>query len=178
MNQIHGRFEISNQDYLYVLSTFVFEPIRWNAQFGWRPLVEQERLGYFHFWREVGRRMGIREIPGDYAEFGLFNGEYEREHFRFTPENQRLGSATVELFVNWYPRVLSPLTRKAIYALLDDRLIQAFGFPPASPIGRRFVPGLLRLRARVLRMLPPPRKAVMRTEIVHPLTRPGTLSKS
>ena len=27
-----------NEDFLYVLSTFVFEPIRWNARFGWRPL--------------------------------------------------------------------------------------------------------------------------------------------
>jgi hypothetical protein len=39
MNQIHGRFEISNDDFLYVLSTFVFEPIRWNERFGWRRLI-------------------------------------------------------------------------------------------------------------------------------------------
>jgi hypothetical protein len=168
MNQIHGRFEISNEDFLYVLSTFVFEPIRWNSLFGWRPLVEQERLGYFQFWREVGRRMGIREIPGDYAEFDRFNRDYERDHFRFTSENQRVGGTTVELFVSWYPRALAPLTRKGIYALLDDPLIQAFGFPPASPFARSFVPGLLRFRARVLRMLPAPRRPVLRTEIPHP----------
>jgi hypothetical protein len=60
MNQLHGRFDIPNDDFLYVLSTFVYEPIRWNARFGWRPLCEQERLGYFHFWREVGRRMNIK----------------------------------------------------------------------------------------------------------------------
>ena len=36
-----------------MLSTFVYEPIRWNARFGWRPLVEQERLATFHFWRAV-----------------------------------------------------------------------------------------------------------------------------
>lgn len=28
MNQLHGRFAIANEDFLYVLSTFVFEPIR------------------------------------------------------------------------------------------------------------------------------------------------------
>src|SRR3954451_14697827 len=33
MNQIHGRFAIANDDFLYVLSTFVFEPIRWNARY-------------------------------------------------------------------------------------------------------------------------------------------------
>ena len=47
MNRIHGRFEISNEDFLYVLSSFVFEPIRWNARFGWRPLIETEKLATF-----------------------------------------------------------------------------------------------------------------------------------
>ena len=58
MNQLHGRFLIPNEDFLYVLSTFVFEPIRWNVRFGWRLLCEEERLAYFLFWREVGHRMG------------------------------------------------------------------------------------------------------------------------
>src|SRR5437016_14318646 len=60
MNQIHGRFTIANDDFLYVLSTFVFEPIRWNTRYGWRALCDKERLAYFYFWSEVGRRMNIR----------------------------------------------------------------------------------------------------------------------
>lgn len=55
MNQLHGRFAIANQDFLYVLSTFIYEPIRWNRRFGWRIMSESVRLGYFYFWREVGR---------------------------------------------------------------------------------------------------------------------------
>src|SRR5437016_8109604 len=54
MNQLHGRFAIANADFLYVLSTFLFEPIRWNARFGWRVFCEHERLAMFYFWREVG----------------------------------------------------------------------------------------------------------------------------
>jgi len=38
MNQLHGRFQIANDDFLYVLSTFIFEPIRWNRKFGWRQM--------------------------------------------------------------------------------------------------------------------------------------------
>src|ERR671924_661964 len=66
MNQLHGRFAIANEDFLYVLSTFIYEPIRWNARFGWRRMCEQERLGMFYFWREVGRRMNIQDLPDDY----------------------------------------------------------------------------------------------------------------
>jgi hypothetical protein len=103
MNRIHGRFEIANDDFLYVLSSFVFEPIRWNARFGWRPLVEAEKLATFEFWREVGRRMAIREIPDDYAELERFNEEYERQRFRRTEATERVGLATRDLFLSWFP---------------------------------------------------------------------------
>jgi hypothetical protein len=33
---------ISDRDYLYVLSTFVCEPIRWLARYGWRALSAEE----------------------------------------------------------------------------------------------------------------------------------------
>ena len=76
MNAIHGRFAIANEDFLYVLSTMVFEPIRWNARFGWRPLLEAEKLATFNFWREVGARMAIRDIPERYEDFERFNVEF------------------------------------------------------------------------------------------------------
>src|SRR5437764_2346402 len=89
MNQQHGRFAISNEDFLYVLSTFLYEPIRWNQRYGWRLMCETERLAMFHFWREVGHRMGIKELPTDYAEFERYNIEYEQRHYRYTEANQR-----------------------------------------------------------------------------------------
>jgi ER-bound oxygenase mpaB/B'/Rubber oxygenase, catalytic domain len=168
LNQLHGRFAIANEDFLYVLSTFIFEPIRWNEQFGWRLLCEQERLGYFYFWREVGRRMNIREIPADYNVFERFNRDYEKQHYRFTEANRRVGIATRELFVSWFPSIVSPLVRSAIHALLDDRLIEAFGFPRPSPLMRWLVPGALRLRATVVRFLPPRKNPRRRTEMGHP----------
>src|SRR5438094_1574845 len=89
MNQLHGRFAIANEDFLYVLSTFVFEPIRWNERFGWRPMCEQERMGYFFFWREVGRRMNIKRLPSDYNSLARSNHDYARKHYRFTEANPR-----------------------------------------------------------------------------------------
>src|SRR5262249_40895514 len=103
LNQLHGRFAIANEDFLYVLSTFIYEPIRWNERFGWRSLCPQERLGYFHFWREVGRRMNIKDLPTEYEAFERFNRDYERRHYRFTEANQRVGTATREMFVRWFP---------------------------------------------------------------------------
>jgi hypothetical protein len=167
MNRQHGRFAIANEDFLYVLSTFVFEPIRWNARYGWRPMCETERLAMFHFWREVGHRMGIRDIPAEYAAFERYNIAYERRCFRYTDANRRVGAATVELFASWFPHLARPLVRRAIYALLEDAVIDAFGFPQPSAAMRRLVGGALRLRAAVARRLPARRRPRLRTEMRH-----------
>ena len=163
MNQIHGRVEISNDDFLYVLSSFVFEPIRWNARFGWRPLVETERLATFEFWREVGRRMAIKEIPESYAELEAYNEEYERRHFRRTEQSERVGRATRDMFLAWFPWLPKRLGSRAIYALMDERLLDAFGFPHPPRDLRRAVATSLRARGRVVALLPPRRRPRLRT---------------
>jgi len=168
LNQQHGRFAIANEDFLYVLSTFIYEPIRWNGRFGWRLMCEGEHLAHFYFWREVGRRMNIKELPADYATFEKFNRDYEKNHYRFTETNRRVGTATLELFVGWFPRILSPLVRRAICALLDDTLIEAFGFPRPSQLMRWLVPAGLRLRGAFVGLLPARRGPRLRTEMRHP----------
>jgi hypothetical protein len=105
MNRIHGRFAIANEDFRYVLSTMILEPIRWNARFGWRPLLEVERLATFHFWRAVGRRMGIRDIPETYDELERFNLEFERQRFAYTEAGHRVAVATRDMFLDWFPRL-------------------------------------------------------------------------
>jgi hypothetical protein len=167
MNQIHGRFEIANSDFLYVLSTFIFEPIRWNANFGWRLMCEQERLGMFHFWAEVGRRMNIKDIPETYEAFEQFNVDYEQTNFRYSDANHRIGGLTRDLFVSWFPSIATPLVRRAIYALMDDALIDAFGFPKPSLFMRGSVRGALKLRGCLAGMLPQRKKPRLRTEMGH-----------
>ena len=164
MNRLHGRFPIANEDYLYVLSTFIFEPVRWNARFGWRRMVEQERLAMFYYWREVGRRMNIKDIPADYAAFEGYNAEYERAHFRYAETNRRVAASTRDMFLGWFlPRSLRRLGEPAVYAMMDEPLLDAFGFPKPSPGMRRLVEGALRLRARLIRLLPERKRPRLRT---------------
>jgi len=173
MNQLHGRFKIPNDEFLYVLSTFVFEPIRWNERFGWRRLLEQEKLATYYFWREVGRRMNIKEIPPDYQLFELYNVEYEETHFRFAEPNSHLATATRDMFLGWFlPKPLWRFGEPFIYAIMDDRLLTAVGFPKPAPWIRRFVEGILKMRARLLRFLPARRQPRLITQQKH-LTYPN-----
>jgi ER-bound oxygenase mpaB/B'/Rubber oxygenase, catalytic domain len=163
MNRIHGRFEISNEDFLYVLSSFVFEPIRWNARFGWRPLIEAEKLATFEFWREVGRRMAIKEIPESYAELERYNEDYERRHFRRTEQSERVGRATRDMFLAWFPWLPKRFGAQAISALMDEPILDAFGFPRPPSALRATVETALRTRARLVALLPSRRRPRLRT---------------
>jgi hypothetical protein len=159
MNWAHGHFKISNDDFLYVLSTFVFEPVRWIDAFGWRPTCRNERLGYYWFWREIGTRMGMRDIPPSYEAFEAWAHAYEREQFRFTETNQRVGTATRELFASWFPRFAAPAVRLGVHALLDDAMVESFGFPKPPTVVRSMLRATLQLRGRFVRWLPPRRTA-------------------
>ncbi len=178
MNQLHGRFDISNDDFLYVLSTFIYEPIRWNARFGWRPLSAVERRAYFEFWREVGRRMAIKDIPADPDVFERFNRDYEARHYRYTEANHQVGVATRELFVSWFPWAPKSLVRTLIYAMMDDPLLDAFGFPRPPTWLRRVTELALRLRGLALRFFPTRKTPRRRTEMRRPTYPEGYVVES
>ena len=163
MNQIHGRFPIANEDFLYVLSTMVLEPIRWNARFGWRPVTEGENVASFHFWREVGALMNVREIPSTLEELERFNVEFERDRFGYTDEGHRVARAMVAMFVGRIPGLPRGLGARGVHALLDEPLLDALALPRPTSVERRAAEAALRARARAVRLLPPRRKPRLRT---------------
>jgi hypothetical protein len=65
--------------------------------------------------------------------------------------------------MGWFPRPLRPLVRRAIHAMLDDRLRAAFGWPAPPAWLRSCVATALRLRAACVRLLPA--RARYRTQI-------------
>ncbi|RNL82203.1 oxygenase MpaB family protein [Halostreptopolyspora alba] len=165
INRMHGRYAIPNDDMLYVLSTFVYEPVDWIDTFGWRRLSHHERRAAYHYYREVGLRMGIREIPGDYTAFRRFKTDYEHAHFRYADTNARVGRSTLNLVRSWFPRPARPLADAAVRSLLNARTREAFGFaaPPGWVV--RAVETGLRARAAVETQMPPRRTSRLATEV-------------
>jgi len=163
MNRIHSRFGIGNDDFLYVLSTFVFEPIRWNARFGWRPVVEVERQATFEFWREVARRMAIRELPESYEAFEQFNVDFERDRFAYSEGGRRVADATLRMFSRGVPGV-----RRALCAVLDEPLLAALRLERPTAAERRIAEAALRARSHVVRRLPPRKRPRLRTAMRRP----------
>lgn len=160
INTMHHRYRIHNDLYLYVLSTFVFEPIRWLEKYGWRAMTENEQQAWFLYYRKLGDKMHIQNIPESLPAFETFNKKFETEHFEFHEANTRIASVTRDLLLSFYlPRWAIPSGRPAIYALLDDALLKAFRFPKAPVWLQHFLHIGLKARAGFLKIWPKNRKA-------------------
>ncbi|GAA2794623.1 oxygenase MpaB family protein [Saccharopolyspora taberi] len=171
LNRIHGRFRISNGDYLYTLSTFVVMPVRWLESYGWRRLHPREITAITNTMRHMGEGMGIDGIPGTYEEFARLFDDYERANFGYDPAGRRVAQATLDLFGSWYPRVLSGAVSEAGKLLMEPHLLAAFRFEEPSPRGRRIAE--LALKARALAVRLGPVRPDSRPSVPKPLTYPG-----
>ncbi|MFJ5121031.1 oxygenase MpaB family protein [Kitasatospora sp. NPDC088548] len=158
MNQMHRRYDITNDDFLYVLATFVVVPKRWLDDYGWRPYSPHEVRATTNYYRELGRHMGLSGIPGTYEEFERLLDNYERAHFGYDQGGRDVSDATLGLMASWYPAPMRPSMRTSSICLLDDPLREAFGYakPPAAL--QQAVRGGMRLRGRLVRLLPPRRR--------------------
>src|SRR5262249_44783545 len=153
----------ANEDFLYVLSAMVLEPIRWNERFGWRPWLEAERIAQLEFWREIGRHMAIRDIPDTLDELDRLNRAYEAERFAATEAGRRLAHAQSNVFVDWFPWLPRQIGARGISALLDERVVEMLGLVRPTALERRAAEAALRARGSVLRALPPRRRPKLRT---------------
>jgi len=164
MNRIHRRFAISNEDMLYVLSMFIFEPIRWNRHFGWRPLTSGERRAAFRFWCEVGHRMGIREIPKEEFALESYNRAYESSHFQYSEAGRRVADRVRDLLADRIsPSVFWPVVHRILYAMMDKSLLTAFRYPNPPLWLRAVLHGALRLRGKCCRTFSQVRVPELRT---------------
>lgn len=148
MNRIHGHYAISNDDFLYVLSTFVAEPIRWLARYGWRPLTTLEQEHLFRFWCGVGERMGIADLPASLEALLALNERVEREAFAPAATNRRIADATLAMLLADWPAPLRPALRRGLLGLLDRQTCTALGWSASPDWLQTLVLRALRARSR------------------------------
>lgn len=170
MNQMHGSYDISNEDMLYVLSTFVVMPRRWLRDFGWRELTADEARSGVLYWQRLGRLMGIKDIPATAEEFEDYFDRYEVDNFAYNPKSLAVANATLALAAAPYPRVFRRAVNLGLRALLDDRLLDAYHFQKPPAVLVFLIRSALRVRARVLARMPARRDPVLvfdRPEVKH-----------
>jgi len=153
MNQIHGLYKIGNEDFLFVLSTFIFLPINWVNSYGWRKLTSNEEQALFYFFSEVGKRMHIQNIPASLDAFEKFVKEYESKNFILQETNTRVGNATVNIVKGWMPFFAKPFVLPVMKCLLDESMLKALGYSLPSTALKKSVYAAMRLRAFALKKI-------------------------
>jgi len=153
MNKIHGLYKIENEDFLFVLSTFIFLPIQWINRYGWRKLTSNEEQALFYFFCEVGKRMHIETIPASLKEFEEFVHRYETRNFILQETNTWVGNATVNIVKGWMPFFAKPFVLPVMKCLHDDAMLKALGYSKPSGWLRKLVYGAMRLRAFALKAI-------------------------
>lgn len=156
INAMHAEHDISDEDMRYVLSTFVVSPIRWLDAYGWRRLTEHEKSASAHYYRGVGRLLGVRDIPLTWRDFVRVHDAYEARHFSYDEGGRSVADATLRLLATfpWFSLVPAPLVHTCSRALMDDPLLAALRYDRPPAVVRSAVRGGLRLRGHVVRRLP------------------------
>ncbi|MFE5301379.1 oxygenase MpaB family protein [Streptomyces sp. NPDC056632] len=128
MNRVHRKFEVPNDQYLYALGLFVVVPTRYIDSTASRTLSADEKAAVAGFYAELGRLMGLKNIPRSYAAFEEYCDVYERRHVRPSPAGRELAAALSSFhdahgsFGNLLDKA-SPAVRAAV-AVAPDNVIE------------------------------------------------------
>ncbi|HEY8532695.1 MAG TPA: oxygenase MpaB family protein [Micromonospora sp.] len=173
VNQLHRPYDIPNEDYLYVLGCLVVIPLRWLERYGWRQPCCHERRATFVFYRELGKRMNISDIPDSYEALEAWFDAYDAEHLRPNDEAAAIERATRMLMKSRVPRALSRVSDALVIAMYDDRLRHAVQVPSPPWLIRAGLHLALKARAFVLRHFAAPRKTAMFADGIRTKTYPN-----
>jgi hypothetical protein len=156
INQMHAMYAISNEDFRYVLATFVVVPKRWMDAHGFRTMTPNEIAATTNYYIELGRHMNIKDVPQDFAGFERLLDDYERAHFAFDEGGRRVADSTLDLMTTFWPNSWAPkwIVRRFAFSLMDEPLLRAFRYPVPGRLERGFFLGAMKVRARLLRLFP------------------------
>ncbi|KAH8834400.1 hypothetical protein DL96DRAFT_1522092 [Flagelloscypha sp. PMI_526] len=143
-NWLHSRYNISNDDMLYTLALFVFEPVTWAKKWGWRDLTGLERqagqamfflsphgLALWVLWKDVGTRMGIEAIPDSLVDFEAWAKTYERTSMLPAESNREVADYTLAELLHVVPNAfgIKAFAKRVAYAVLEPRVRIAMLYP-------------------------------------------------
>lgn len=156
LNWIHSHYPITNDDYLYTLALFIFEPDRWMNTFGYRALTNAERHAMYLEFRDLGDAMNIQDIPPSYWAFKSWYQAYRKQHLRYHPDNQVVAEGLIHGMKPMLPLILRPFTQTIILTLLNDKeLTLALGKKQPGAFAQGLIKGVMGIRKTLLRWFNP-----------------------
>jgi hypothetical protein len=151
LNKMHHRWPITDEDYRYVLTTFIVVPTRWIDQHGARATTDAEKEAVTVFYGEVGRLMAIKEPPTTYRDAAQLLDSYEAANVAYSPAGAALMSATQHVVADRLPPPLRRLGPTLTALMLPDKICAAVGTRTPTRVERAVFRHAMRARALVAR---------------------------
>lgn len=154
VNRSHRGTPVTAADNRFALAALAVTLVRWIERYGWRDLTPHERTALVTFYAELGRRMGVPDVPREYPALAEFLRRCEA-NFAPTAAGRLCSERTIAMARGRVRSWLRPLVRPVVASLLAPAVRAAVGLGPPPLAARLLVPAVLRLRRRVVRRLPP-----------------------
>lgn len=152
VNRIHDQYKISNDDFLYVLSTFIFVAESFTERYSWRVTAPEEEETMYMRVVNLGRAMNIADVPLDIEEFRAWKDDYLVRNRTYHPDNHAVAEAMMRSVEAAVPKFARPLVSPISRILMDDgNLLETLGYklPPAPLVAA--VRGAFAMRKRTSR---------------------------
>ncbi|RDW77849.1 hypothetical protein BP5796_05701 [Coleophoma crateriformis] len=136
MNWIHSRYgnKIQMDQMVYTLCLLICEALQWIDKYDWRKTTALEKHASWVFWNEVGRRMGLENVPQSFEACATFIDDFEKHNMAPSKDNALIAQGIFSLYASTVPAFLAPFVRVVLIAFMDKRLIGAFKLSTPRPI--------------------------------------------
>lgn len=116
---------------------FLSETTRWAKAYGWRELLPIEQEAYFQYWRLIGSRMNIKDVPETLAELQGWGVAYEEVNMVPAQTNYEVAKHTINHLLRNVPKTfgLHTFMEQVVLSMLQERVRNSMLFPdpPAAP---------------------------------------------
>src|SRR5271170_604214 len=153
MNWIHARYgsKIMNDGLIHTLALFVLEPHRWIERFEWRPMTRLEKVAHFVYWKEIGNRMGMVDIPATLEDLQVWTAQYEKTDMYYAESNRKCYDATMALFIKDVPSFMRGFMEQIAACFLQEYFREALGVPSPPDWLQKTIDGIFLFRRWLIR---------------------------
>ncbi len=132
INRAHAGFTINDNDFAFVLDSFIVVPTRHIDRMGWRKTTGHERGATWRFYVRLSELMNIASPPTCFEHAVDRFDAYESQHVQSSDTTLELGAQTLAVMKNRLPVAARRVAPTLFSAQLDDPPVaKALGLPKA-----------------------------------------------
>ncbi|KAF2074298.1 hypothetical protein CYY_004392 [Polysphondylium violaceum] len=162
LNKIHGLHAkvTRNVDFLFVLCCLAADACDFCESYGSRKIQYREQLAIWEFYKRVGARMLLKDIPNTLEDCRKFIECYTEDNrqSRVNPDGGMLTEAFTKLVIHWYYALPEFVCRMAVSVLIyqmSETFHRKLDLAKPKPWEFALINGVLSIRKNVLKILPP-----------------------